>query len=155
MSTRIEARRVDNSVIHVNMIFTIGLLLLAFILNAPWLAALVAAVNFIAALYPRLGVWRAIYKYVLRPLGIVRPDVVSDNPEPHRFSQGLGSIFVAAGVVALSAGLSTLGWALVWIVIGLAAINLSLHFCVGCFMYYQLNRLGVPGFRYSPVERSS
>jgi hypothetical protein len=155
MNTAIETRRVDNSVIRINMIFTIGLLLLAFILDAPWLAAIVAVVNFVAALHPPFGLWRATYNLILKPLGLVKPDPVIDNPEPHRFSQGLGSIFVGIGVLALYAGANALGWAFVWLVIGLAAINLFLHFCVGCFMYYQLNRLGVPGFRYRPVQRGS
>jgi hypothetical protein len=40
-----------------------------------------------------------------------------------------------------------------WVVVVLAALNLFLGFCAGCFVYYQLNRLGVPGFQYSPVKR--
>ncbi len=35
----------------------------------------------------------------------------------------------------------------------LAALNLFVGFCVGCFVYYQLNRLGVPGFLHSPLRR--
>jgi hypothetical protein len=153
MSNPVETRRVDNSVLRVNMVFTIGLLLLAFVLDAPWLAAFVAVINLIAALFPPLGLWRGVYNAVLKPAGIIKPDVVTDNPEPHRFAQGLGAVFVGLGALAYYAGATTLGWALVWLVIGLAATNLFLHFCVGCFMYYQLNRLGVPGFRYRPVER--
>ncbi|MBK9747971.1 MAG: DUF4395 family protein [Chloroflexi bacterium] len=40
---------------------------------------------------------------------------------------------------------------LVWIVIVLANLNFWLNFCVGCLMYYQLNRFGVPGFKYAPI----
>jgi len=43
-----------------------------------------------------------------------------------------------------------LGWGLVWVVIALAALNLFGAFCVGCAVYYWLNRLKVPGFVKSP-----
>ena len=36
-----------------------------------------------------------------------------------------------------------LGWLLVGVVIALAAVNLFLGFCLGCFMYYQLARRGI------------
>jgi hypothetical protein len=93
-----------------------------------------------------------IYRSILKPAGLVKPDVIEDNPEPHRFAQGFGGTVLAAGVIALFLGQSLLGWALVWLVIALAALNLFLGFCAGCFVYYQLNRLGVPGFRYSPIR---
>ena len=49
-------------------------------------------------------------------------------------------------------GLSLLGWALAWLVIGLAALNLFAGFCAGCAVYYWLNRLQVPGFNQSAPE---
>ena len=82
----------------------------------------------------------------------MKPDVIEDNPEPHRFAQGFGGTVLTVGVIALLVGQSLLGWALVWLVIALAALNLFLGFCAGCFVYYQLNRLGVPGFRYGPIR---
>jgi uncharacterized membrane protein YccC len=97
--------------------------------------------------------FKAVYLYVLKPLKLVAPDVISDNPEPHRFAQGFGGVVVAMGAAALLTTLSTLGWALVWLVIMLAALNLFLGFCAGCFLYYQLHRLGVPGFKVGPVTR--
>ena len=36
---------------------------------------------------------------------------------------------------------------LVGIVVVLANLNFWLNFCLGCWMYYRLNRLGVPGFQ--------
>lgn len=148
-----ELRKVDHSAIKVTQAFTIGLLLLAFIFDAAWLAAAVAVVNLIAALNPELGLFRRIYLHLLRPAGLVRPHVIEDNPEPHRFSQGLGALFVGVGLLCMLAGQPGLGWAFIWLVIGLAAVSLFLNFCAGCFVYYQLNRLGVPGFRRSPVRR--
>jgi hypothetical protein len=93
-----------------------------------------------------------LYRRVLRPARLVRPDLIEDNPEPHRFAQGLGGTVVLLGLMALLLSLPVLGWSLVWMVIGLAAANLLLGFCAGCFVYYQLNRLGIPGFRYGRVR---
>ena len=76
--------------------------------------------------------------------------MVADNPEPHRFAQTFGSIVLLAGVLNLYFGLVGLGWGLVWLVIALAGLNLFGGFCVGCAMYYWLNRLQVPGFVKSP-----
>ncbi|MBK9050618.1 MAG: DUF4395 family protein [Chloroflexi bacterium] len=76
-----------------------------------------------------------------------------DNPEPHRFAQGFGGVVVMAAAAAFLAQLATVGWALVWLVIILAALNLFLGFCAGCFLYYQLHRLGVPGFTARPIGR--
>ncbi|MFQ5399387.1 MAG: DUF4395 family protein, partial [Anaerolineae bacterium] len=96
--------------------------------------------------------FKRIYRHLLKPAGIVRPNVITDNPEPHRFAQGFGGVVVALAVAALLAPLPALGWALAWLVVALAALNLFLGFCAGCFLYYQLNRLGVPGFTRSPVQ---
>jgi len=54
------------------------------------------------------------------------------------------------GIVSLGLGAVGLGWGLVWVVIALAALNLFGAFCVGCAVYYWLNRLKVPGFVKSP-----
>ena len=147
-------RQVDHSAIRVTQAFTIGLLLLAFIFNAPAIAAALALVNFIGALWPQAGLFRQLYLRALKPAGLVKPHVIADNPEPHRFSQLLGAFFVGLGLLALSLGVPALGWGLMWLVIGLASLSLFLNFCAGCFMYYQFNKLGVPGFRYSPVRKA-
>lgn len=140
---------VDHSAIRTNQGFIIGLSVLAFILNQPWLAGLVAGVMLLGTLLKQPG-FGFIYRLALMPLGIVRPDVVQDNPEPHRFAQGFGGTVLLAGAGALFAGLSVLGWALVWLVAALAALNLFGGFCVGCAMYYWLSRLHVPGFKKAP-----
>ncbi len=151
MSTSKE-RKVDQSALRVNQAFIIGLSLLAFILNNVWLAAFVGLVMLLGTAVPTLSLFKHIYQHALRPAGLVKPDVIVDNPEPHRFAQGFGGVVVALAVLTLAAGLSVLGWGLVWLVIALAALNLFLGFCAGCFVYYQLNKLGLPGFRVSPIR---
>lgn len=147
-----STRKVDQSALQVNQAFIIGLLLLAFLLDAVWLVALVAVVMLVGTAVPTLSLFKRIYQHILQPAGLVKPNVIEDNPEPHRFSQGLGGVFVALATLALLAGLPTIGWALVWLVVILAGLNLFLGFCAGCFMYYQLHKRGVPGFRVSPIR---
>lgn len=147
-----STRKVDQSALKVNQAFIIGLLVLAFLLDAVWLVALVAVVMLVGTAVPSLGLFKRIYQHILQPAGIIKPQVIEDNPEPHRFSQGLGGVFVALATLALLAGLPAVGWALVWLVVILAGLNLFLGFCAGCFMYYQLHKLGVPGFRVSPIR---
>ncbi len=146
------SRKVDQTALKVNQAFIIGLLLLAFLLDAVWLVAFVAVVMLLGTAVPGLGLFKRIYQHILKPVGIAKPNIIEDNPEPHRFSQGLGGVFVTLSTIALLAGVTTIGWGLAWLVIFLAALNLFLGFCAGCFMYYQFNKLGIPGFRVSPVK---
>lgn len=145
-------RKVDQSALRTNQAFIIGLLLLAFVLNNVWLALFVGVVMLLGTAVPALSLFKRIYRHGLRPLGLVKADVIEDNPEPHRFAQGFGGVVVTLSVLSLLWGQVLLGWALVWLVIFLAALNLFLGFCAGCFVYYQLNKLGVPGFRVSPIR---
>jgi len=145
-------RRVDHSALRTNQALTISLLALAFVLNAPSLAALVAAIMLISAIYPPAGLFTRVYRHLLKPAGVLKPNVIEDNPEPHRFAQGFGGTVVALSVIALLAGSQIVGWALVGLVIVLASLNLFAGWCAGCMMYYWLNRLGVPGFNRSRIE---
>jgi hypothetical protein len=141
--------KVDHSSLRVNQAMIILGLLVAFILNLPWLAAAVAIVMLIGTAIGRPGFF-FIYLGLLRPTGIVRPDVLSDNPEPHRFAQGFGGVVAALSSALLFLGAASAGWALSWLVIVLAALNLFAGFCTGCAVYYWLNRLQMPGFPRSP-----
>lgn len=147
-------RKVDYSALRTNQAFIISLLLVAFVANLWWLVAFVSAVMLVGTAFTGLGLFKRIYRHVLKPVGIAKPDVVTDNPEPHNFSQGLGGAFLAGSTAALLLGAPVVGWILAWIVIALAALNLFGGFCVGCFMYYQLNKLGAPGFKRAPLDTS-
>ena len=146
-------RKVDHTALKFNQASIITLNLLGWILNQPALVALVALVMLVGTAVPGAALFQQIYFRVLKPRGWLRPRVLTDNPEPHRFAQGLGGTVLAAGAIALFAGYPVIGWALTWVVIVLAALNLFFGFCAGCFVYYQLSRLGVPGFTVRPIER--
>ncbi len=145
-------RKVDHSAIRTNQAFIIGLLVIAFVLDAKWLVAFVSAVMLIGTVFPKVALFKAVYWYILKPLKIARPEVQRDNPEPHLFAQGVGGTVLLIATVAFVANVAVLGWALSWVVVALAALNLFAGICVGCLMYYWFNRLGVPGFKYARVE---
>ncbi len=144
-------RQVDHSAIRTNQAFIIGLLVIAFVVNVAWLVALVAAVMLVGTVWPKAALFQQIYHRLLRKR-LVAPDLLEDNPEPHRFAQGLGGVVLVGGLLAFALGAPIVGWALTWVVILLAAVNLFLGFCVGCFVYYWLSRLSLPGFTAHPVD---
>ncbi len=148
MNDQIE--KVDHSAIRVNQASIVILLIAAFIVNSTWLVALVAAVMLIGTAMRRPG-FRPIYTGFLKPRGIVKPDVIQDNPQPHVFAQGMGGAVLAFGIVAFILGSAIVGWALAWLVVALAALNLFAGFCAGCFVYYWLGRLHLPGFTARPL----
>ncbi len=135
--------KVDQTSLKFNQASIILLLVLAFLFNAAWLVAFVAAVMVIGTLWPQAGLFKQVYARVFKPAGWLKPHVIEDDPKPHLFAQGLGGIFLVASTAALWFGLSVVGWALAGAVVVLASINLFLGFCLGCFIYYQLGRVGV------------
>jgi hypothetical protein len=144
--------KVDHSAIRTNQALIIGLSILAFILNLPWLVAAVALVMAVGTVTKVPG-FGFVYRLFLKPRGLVKPDVLEDNPEPHRFAQGFGAVVLGLAAFALFLGAATFGWILVWLVIFLAGLNLFAGFCAGCAIYYWLGRLSVPGFvKMPPAE---
>lgn len=146
MNQTATARKVDQTGLKVGQGATIVLLLAAFILNSWLLVALVAVSQLLGALNAPYAPFRLLYKELFLRAGVLRPRPEPDNPEPHRFAMLVGAAFNGAAGLFLLAGLPVIGWVLVWVVIILANLNFWLNICLGCLMYYQLNRFGVPGF---------
>ncbi|TMD57386.1 MAG: DUF4395 domain-containing protein [Chloroflexi bacterium] len=122
--------RVDTHLAKFSQGCTVALAGLAFVFNQPIIVLIAAIVMTLAALFP--------------------PRVVEDDPAPHRFAQGVGAVFlIAATLVLFLTKATVVGWTLDLIVFVLAAINLTVGFCAGCFVYYHLGRWGVlPQVRY-------
>jgi hypothetical protein len=137
---------VDHSAMRVHQAVLILILLLSFILNQPVLVAISCAVMLFGALVLRKPGFGFVYSAVLKPLCLVKPDIIPDHREPHLFAQGVGGIFLLGASAAFFTRSSGLGWILSWTVTALAALNLLAGFCVGCAMYYWLNQLRIPGF---------
>lgn len=148
MSAQIEARTqttdgagFDRTALKVNQAAIVVLLLIAFVASQPWLVAVVAAVMVLGTISPQLALFQRLYRDVLRPAGLLSPDLRDEPAAPHRFAQGLGAGVLVVASLALFGGLGGLGWSLALLVVALAAINLFFGFCAGCFLYLQLARL--------------
>ncbi|RME80354.1 MAG: DUF4395 domain-containing protein [Caldilineae bacterium] len=134
---------VDHTALKFNQAAIITLNILAFLLDRPWLVTFVALVMLVGTLHPPASLFKQIYARILKPAGLLKPDPQHDEPQPHLFAQGLGAIFLILATVAFLAGVPLLGWILTAVVVLLAAVNLFLGFCLGCFIFYQLARRGI------------
>ena len=92
--------KVDHSALRVNQVTIVLLNIIAFILNLSLLALFVTLVMAIGTAL-RMPGFGFIYRYALKPLGWIKPEVLMDNPEPHRFAQGFGAAVMAVGWIAL------------------------------------------------------
>ncbi|MDR7554482.1 MAG: DUF4395 domain-containing protein [Armatimonadota bacterium] len=117
-------------------------IVVAGVLNAPWLVLFLAAALALSAATPERSLFRWLYQRVAVPLGVVRPRVIPDDPAPHRFAQALGAGVLWVATLALFVGASVAGWVLAALVAVLALLNVVAGFCAGCFVYYQLARRG-------------
>lgn len=144
-------RKLDQNALKTGQALTIVLLIAGYIFNSWHLVAFVGLCQLLGGLAVSFAPFRLFYEYALKRTGILKPHVEADNPEPHRFSMFIGTVFNFSASIALITGASLVGWVLVAIVIALANLNFWLNFCVGCWFYYQLNRLGVPGFTAAPL----
>ena len=142
--------KVDHTALKTNQTLIITMNVLAFIFNAPWLALIVTVMMILGTLRKKPG-FGFIYR-LIKPTGWPKPDIIMDNPEPHHFAQSFGAVVMLMGSVTLYTSALTLGWGLLWLVVALAALNLFAGFCVGCAVYYWLNRLNLPGFSKSPPK---
>lgn len=147
-----EVRKLDQNGLKTGQVLTILLLIVAFVLDTWILVAFVAVAQLLGALDVPFAPYRVIYKSVIRPSGLVKPRIEQDNPEPHRFAMLIGAIFNGVATLLLLANIAVIPWVLVAIVIALANLNFWAGFCLGCWMYYQFARLGLPGFKVGSVS---
>jgi hypothetical protein len=143
--------RLDANLLKFSQAWVVALSALAFALQLPWLVAVAAVLLAISALVPNIGPFRLLYRLVVVPAKLLRPRIVEDDPAPHRFAQAVGAAFLIASTICLYAlpGVQAVGWGLDLIVFVLATLNLTVGFCAGCLVYYQLGRIGLaPHVRY-------
>lgn len=137
-------KKVDTTAIKFNQASLILLTLLGFLLDQPYLVLVVGLVLAVGTVLPQAALFKLIYLKLLKPAGLLKANVINDDPAPHQFAQGVGALFLLTSALALLVwGNPALGWSLAWIVIILAAVNLFFNFCAGCFVYYQLDRVGL------------
>jgi hypothetical protein len=143
--------KIDHTAIRVSQVMVIILNILAFTLNLPWLVILTTLVIAMGVVVSVPG-FVFVYRYALKPLGMLKPDIRLDHHEPHRFAAFLGALLMGGSSIALLSGASTLGWLLAWMMVALCALNAFVGFCVGCMIYYWLGRLRLPGFYKAPPK---
>lgn len=100
----------------------------------------------LGSVFPALSLFKQIYKYIFIPLKLASPNIVEGSSKPHSFAQIFGGLVLAVSSIFLLNGGAVVGWAITWMVIILALANIVFGFCAGCFIYFHLGKLGVPGF---------
>jgi Domain of unknown function (DUF4395) len=129
---------------------------LAYLLNIYWLVAFVGLVLSLDTLIPGTGLFKLTYKNIVKPLKFLKPNVSEESKTPHQFAQGMGGIFLLVSYFLLQySGFTLIGWGISFIVIAFAFINLSLNFCAGCFIYFQLQKIKVSSSSSSLTENKN
>ena len=148
-------QKIDHTGLKTGQALTISLLIIAFVLNIWPIVTFVAIAQLFGGLALPFAPYKLIYQHIVKSSGLVKPNPIPDNPEPHRFSMLIGALFNGAATLLFLANISIIAWILVAIVVILANVNFWLNFCLGCWFYYRLNRLGIPGFTQAPIENRS
>ena len=144
---------VDHSAIKTGQLLSIAMLITALVLNRWELVGVLAVIFLITALINPLGPFVLVYRLLLKPIGAVELDMRIDNLQPHLFGQAVGAASAAIAAFALYAGYAYAGWILVFVLIVLTVISFK-GWCIGCFLYYQLNRMGLRGFfAHKPTDK--
>ena len=114
-------------------------LLLGFLADAQWVAAVFAVVLFLGAAFgARYGPFLRLYAEVVKPrLGAPKE---LEDPRPPRFAATVGVVFLSASTIAFLTGAATLGWGLALIVAALAGLSAITGICVGCEIYLLVAR---------------
>src|SRR5262249_14378371 len=77
----------DRTALRVNQALIITLLALGFVADQPWLVVFVFAVMAIGTVFPKAALFQRLYRDVLRPAGLLQPDLHAEDAAPHRFAQ--------------------------------------------------------------------
>jgi uncharacterized protein DUF4395 len=138
---------VDHSALKVNQAGIVVTVLVTFVgsffsLTFLALIPLLGLVLLLGTFVPQLALFKQIYFKVLKPAGIVKPRPVQDRPEPHNFAQGLGGVFLGiASALLFVTPIASIALAL--LVAALAFVNLAFGYCLGCQIFFQLEKRGL------------
>ena len=147
-----NTEKVDHSAIRVNQVMGMAGMTLAFVLDRWEIVAAFCVAYLLTAISLEIGPFNIFYKYILKPIGIVKPDIRDDYKEPHRFGQAVGFVFGGIAAWLIYSGQHFIGWSLIWILIALTAVSYA-GWCIGCFVYYMLNKSGLGGFfKHAPAD---
>jgi hypothetical protein len=109
---------------------------IAFVLQVPWLVALVFAVVAVSRVGgPAFAPLTRLYVRLIRPRLDPNGPTEVEDARPPRFAQLLGALFLGLATAAFAAGVPVAGWALTLLVTSLSALAASTRICVGCLIY--------------------
>jgi hypothetical protein len=75
-----------------------------------------------------------VFRWAKRRFDLGAPPAV-EHEGPPRFAQACGLAVAGAGLLALLAGATTIGWVLVGVVLALSTLLATTGICVGCELY--------------------
>ena len=120
-------------------VITTIVLAVVLITGSAWLLGAQLLVFAIGALFGlRYAPYGIVYRRLIRPrLG---PPARTEAEAPPRFSQGVGMVFAAAGVVGYALGVPAAGIVFTAFALFAAFLNAAFDFCLGCQVYLFIQR---------------
>ena len=139
-------RWLDANHIRSGQFLTVAMVTTAYVLDRWELVAFQCGVFMLGVVSSQaLDLYSWIYKGLLKPLGILKPDMRIDNVEAYRFANMIGMVVSGSAAYLIYSGHATIGWGLVWLMMGLGSLAFF-GWCAGCFMYYMFQKMGIKGF---------
>ena len=120
-------------------VITTIVLAVVLITGSAWLLGAQLLVFAIGALFGlRYAPYGIVYRRLVRPrLG---PPSRTEAEAPPRFSQGVGMVFAAGGVLGYALGASAVGITFTAFALIAAFLNAAFDFCLGCQVYLFIQR---------------
>ena len=120
-------------------VITTIVLAVVLITGSAWLLAAQLLVFAVGALFGlRYAPYGIVYRRLVRPrLG---PPARTEAEAPPRFSQGVGMVFAAGGVLGYALGASAVGITFTAFALFAAFLNAAFDFCLGCQVYLFIQR---------------
>ena len=146
---------VDHAEIKMGQILTVVISSVALILQEPILLISLGVIFLLSGTVRALSPFSMLYRWVVNPIGIMKSDYRLDNIQPHKFGQLVGALTILMALGVMQLGYPMLGWGVTVLLILLTMVSYA-GWCIGCYMYYQLNRIGLGGFfKYAPGDAST
>jgi len=120
-------------------VITTLVLAVVLITGSAWLLGAQLLVFAVGALFGlRYAPYGIVYRRLVRPrLG---PPARTEAEAPPRFSQGVGMVFAAGGVLGYALGASAIGITCTAFALFAAFLNAAFDFCLGCQVYLFIQR---------------
>ena len=120
-------------------VITTLVLAVVLITGSAWLLGAQLLVFAVGALFGlRYAPYGNVYRRLVRPrLG---PPARTEAEAPPRFSQGVGMVFAAGGVLGYALGASAIGITCTAFALFAAFLNAAFDFCLGCQVYLFIQR---------------